>query len=393
MDGLGLLVLLIATLAAGLFLGWRARERFRRGFQPFASSYFQGLNYLLNEQVDASVDAFIDSLEVSPETLDTHLALGNLLRRKGEVAKAIKIHQNLLSRPSLGLEHMHQAQLELARDFIKAGLLDRAEGLLHELTESSAEYRADALEHLIEIYQDEREWDKAVKAAEQLLGRRQNKNYQWLSVAAGHFCCEMAQAYRDNNDILNARRLLKQALQYDRSSVRALMDWAALELQQQEYREARRLLQRVPSQDPDTIPELLPLLRELYWHQGDQIGLFRYLSELQEQHPSASLVIELADGLQQREGEMAAQAYITEQLRRRPSLKVLARLVESHLQFSEGRARENLLLLKSLLDQVLAAKPGYCCSQCGFTGNQLHWLCPSCKSWGTIKAIRGVEGE
>jgi lipopolysaccharide assembly protein B len=101
----------------------------------------------------------------------------------------------------------------------------------------------------------------------------------------------------------------------------------------------------------------------------------------------------IAELIRQREGDQAAQAYVTGQLRRRPSVKVLSRLVELYLQHSEGRVRENLLLLKGLLDQVIELKPDYCCHSCGFAGKQMHWLCPSCKSWGTVKAVRGVEGE
>jgi lipopolysaccharide biosynthesis regulator YciM len=393
MADIGLLGLLLVAVALGFYLGWRARTRIKTPFSPFSRSYYQGLNYLLNEQVDTSVDTFIDSLDVNPDTLETHLALGNLLRRKGEVAKAIKIHQNLLARPSLGLDQMHQAQLELARDFIRAGLLDRAEGLLRELVDASPHSKPSALEHLIEIYQDEREWHKAIQAANQLAGRRSSKPSRSLNIALGHFCCEMAQGFIDNNDILGARRLLRQALAHDRQSVRATLMWAGLEYTQREYREALRLLQKIPAQDPELIPEMLPLLRDIYGRQGDLPGLRRYLAQLQEQHPGSSLVIQMAELIRHQEGDQAAQSYVTEQLRRRPSVRVLSRLVELHLQYSEGKARENLLLLKGLLDQVIEFKPDYRCHSCGFTGNQLHWLCPSCKSWGTVKAVHGVEGE
>lgn len=394
MMDLGLFGLLLLAVAIGFYLGWRYRDRRTKSEgRQFNHSYFQGLSYLFNEQADNAVDAFIDSLEVNADTLETHLALGNLLRRKGEIAKATKIHQNLLARPSLTTPQLHEAQLELARDFVKAGLLDRAEGLLQELVEAGSQYKSEALEHLVEIYQDEREWERAIQAANQLSNRRFDKASMGRGRARAHFCCELAEQAIAKNDILTARRYLHQALSYDRQSVRASLLWGGLEKQAGNYREAVKILQKVPSQDPEMVIESLDLICDCYTRLGDLRGLRRHLTELLAQYPSSTLVIKLAEQLRWAEDDYAAAAFIAEQLRQRPTIKALSRLVELHLLHSEGRARENLQLLKQLVDQVLEAKPGYSCQKCGFTGNQLHWLCPGCKSWGTVKVITGVEGE
>src|SRR5690625_4444311 len=152
------------------------------------------------------MNALLSTLDLTPQLLRSHLAQGNLQRRKGEITKATKIHQNLLARPSLTTLQLHGAQLELARDFIKAGLLDRAEGLLQELVEANSQYKSEALEHLVEIYQDEREWAKASHVANQLSHRRFGKSAHGRGRARAHFCCELAEQALEKKDVINARR-------------------------------------------------------------------------------------------------------------------------------------------------------------------------------------------
>lgn len=394
MVDIGLFGLIVVAIAAGFFLGWRQRgRRLQEDTHHFGPKYFKGLSYLLNDQADSAVDAFIESLEVNPDTLETHLALGNLLRRRGEIAKATRIHQNLLARPSLTTPQLHEAQLELARDFIRAGLLDRAEGLLQELVDVNSQYKPEALGHLIEIYQDEKDWEKAIEAANQLSQRRFGRSNGNRAIARAHFCCELAEDMLERNDGLGARRYLQKALSFDRLSVRASLLWGQLEHSLGNEREALKALQRIPHQEPELLVESLDLVCACYERLGDHKGLQRYLEELLAQYPSSSLVIKMAEQVRWAKDDYAAADFIAEHLRRRPTIKLLNRLVELHLLHSEGRARDNLQLLKQLVDQVLEAKPSHHCRKCGFAGNQLHWLCPGCKTWGSITPITGVEGE
>lgn len=391
----GLFILLLVAIAIGFYLGRRSRRRQSQetGENALSQGYFKGLNFILNEQADHAVDTFIEALEVNAETLDTHLALGNLLRRKGEVDRAIKVHQNLLARPGLNAHQLHQSQLELARDFIKAGLLDRAECLLRELVETSPEFKNTCLEHLVEIYRDEKEWEKAIHAVNLMVGRRFTKMPQQWGVVQAHFCCELAEEALENSDYLSARRHLKQALGYDRASVRASLVWGGMEYRLGHYREALKILVRISQQDPDYLPEAVDLICQCYESLGDTKGLYRYLMQALEDFPSNSLILKIADKICQRQDDVAAAGFIGKQLKQRPSIKGLSRLIELHLAHSQGAAQENLQLLKQLVDKLLIAKPAYRCQRCGFTGNHLHWLCPTCKSWGSVKAIQGVEGE
>ncbi len=395
MQDAAIVLMLVIAIGIGYVLGHRAARKSVSQLSSLDRNYFKGLNLLLNEQPDAAIDTFINALEVNSDTLETHLALGNLLRRQGEVDRAVRIHQNLLARPGLPRPQQHHAQYELARDYIKAGLLDRAERLFQELVEQSPALRETSLEHLIEIYQDEKEWEKAIHATDQLIGKRYAKTNhatRWRQMQA-HFCCELADASLHHNDYLSARRHLKSSLNYDKNLARASLLWGELEQRVGNYPEALRLLKKIPQQDPEYIGEALPLFIECYEALDDYSGLRKCLNQFQELYPSSSVVLELTERIRSSEGDSAAADYIGEQLKARPSVRGINRLLDFYLEHSKEKTQESLQLLKTLVGQLLASKPTYRCNHCGFSGNRLHWLCPSCKSWNTVKAIRGVEGE
>lgn len=391
------LAAIVIALIAGFMLGRKSVKVSYRGRSVSPDqylNYYKGLSYLFNEQPDSAIDAFINSLDVTPDTLETHLALGNMLRRRGEVTKAIKIHQNLLARPSLSPLQLQEAQLELARDYMKSGLLDRAESLLLELVKISSQYRSRALEYLIEVYQDEKEWSNAIKMAEQLNTKRyQAKNGSALSEVLAHFACEQACLDMESRQFSRARQHLASALQYDKNSVRASLLFAQLEFNLGRFREALKYLHKIPQQDAELLTEALDLICDCYDKLSDQHRLLDYLLELLRLYPSHSLTLKIAERLRWQEGDVPAADFISSQLKQRPGIRTLNRLIELYLPNSEGQARENLHLLKQLVDRVVAEKPGYCCNSCGFTGNTLHWLCPGCKTWGSVRPIRGVAGE
>lgn len=395
MGEFAVFIFLLIAVAIGYLLGrFPLRRRSTDHPKDYALNYYKGLSYLFNEQPDSAIDAFIGALEVNSDTLETHLALGNMLRRRGEVTKAIKVHQNLLARPGLNTRQQHESQLELARDYVKSGLLDRAEALLLELVKVSSAYKQKALEHLIEIYQDENEWDNAIGAANQMDVRHyRNRAGVSLSELKAHFACEQAEEDMANSNWSKARTHLGEALKFHNQSARAYLLYARLELAQGKPREALQYLHKLPQQDPDYILQGLDMVCECYDRLGEQKALQKYLMGLLEQYPSNSLILKIAERLRWSDDDYQAADFIADQLKERPSIRTLNRLVELQLPHSDGRARENLQLLKQLVDQVIQEKPSYCCNKCGFTGNSLHWLCPGCKSWGTVKPIKGVAGE
>jgi len=393
-QSFGLSVVLLIAVMAGLSLGWWLQYRYSTlSKKTFAHNYYRGMSYLLNEQIDNSVDKFIDSLGVNGETLEIHLALGNLMRKKGEAAKAIQIHQNLLNSNVLTTRQQHEAQLELARDYINAGLLDRAESLLQELAEVNSQYQEQALGQLVEIYQDEKEWSRAIHAANLLSEVSSEKQPKELIVAKAHFCCELALISIEQGDVTQAGKYLKQAIGFDKNCVRASLISADLALQQKRLDEALGAIKSIPQQNPNLIHLSLPLLCQVYEQIGDEDALLAELLLLEESYPSNDVLLVTAEKLRKLRGDHAATEFISARLKVNPSIRPLIKLLDMQLSSAEGKANENLHLLKQLLDKVIAEKPNYHCTKCGFVGNHLHWLCPGCKAWGSIKLIKGVVGN
>ncbi|MBR9805580.1 lipopolysaccharide assembly protein LapB [bacterium] len=261
-----LLCLFVIAIAVGFLLGYRRgkRRQQRRSETNVNRAYYRGLNFLLNEQPDRAVDAFVESLAVDDSTLETHLALGKLMRKQGQVDRAIRIHQNLLARPTLDPRHQHQAHLELARDFLKAGLLDRAELLLNEVIGESAELRGIAQRYLLDIYQDESEWQQAITVGTALLGTkyvksRVDQRLEFQRMVA-HFHCELAL----KADGQAAKSWLNKALAADKSCARATMQLAELSLDEGLPKQALKWLKGIPSQDASLFAESLPLMRASY---------------------------------------------------------------------------------------------------------------------------------
>ena len=366
-----------------------------------SSEYYKGLNYLLDGHPDGAIDAFITALEVNSETLETHIALGNLLRKKGEVDRAIRVHQNLLARPSLPCSQVHQAHLELARDYISAGLLDRAERLLLDLVAESNDYRHTAQHYLLEIYQSEREWQSAVNIAVDLLPKKSKRGAleargdrgQSVSIALAHYYCELANVMMGEGKLQRAHDFLQQALSQDKSCVRASIMLGDVEYRSGNYKKSIKALHKVRQQDPVYIPETIAILRQSYGALDDQRALKAFLQECLDAHPSAALVLAVADDVRETEGNTAAAEFLSAQLSRQPSLRGLARLITLQMNYAEGEVRDNLSLLQVLVNRLVADRHAYRCNHCGFAGKQLHWFCPGCKYWGTIKIIRDTGSE
>jgi lipopolysaccharide biosynthesis regulator YciM len=359
-----------------------------------ARHYFQGINFLLNEQPDQAIDTFIRSVEVTPHTLETHLALGNLMRQRGEIERAIRVHQNLLSRPNLNESQSQQAHLELGRDFLKAGLLDRAERLFLELVEDpSSDFRQVSLHHLVQIYRGEQEWEKAIRAAGMMDKRRFSRSVDKLDIEQAQFCCELAEQAMDLGDLLQARRHIKAALKYNRNSARANMLWGRLEMQASNSLEALKRFTMIPRQQPEYLPEILPLVRQCYEQLGDESGLLVQLQSWLKIYPGTSLLQMVVEVMLKQCGEQQTTSFLMSYLRDHPSIRGLQTWLRISANRGDETEQEQLNLLQELLDSLLARRSQYRCVQCGFSGAQLHWLCPQCLRWETVQPVRGIDGE
>jgi len=384
-----LYLLLPVAAASGWWIGRRGPCRKPDTTLPaFSSDYFKGLNFLLNEQTDKAIDVFVKMLEVDSDTVEAHLALGNLFRRRGEGERAIRIHQNLIARPSLSKSQRTLALFELGQDYLRAGLLDRAETLFEELLKHD-NFRAEALEKLLDIYQQEKEWEKAIDVARRIEAQTGKK----MNVLLAQFYCELGDGLRAARDLRAAGKMAKRALSYDQRCVRASLLQADVDKSHGDDKAAIKSLKQVEHQDADFLPEVIGPLLSGYQALGRTNEAEQYLDHLLEHHQGITPLLALAELLEQRDGEQVASERIVAFLRQRPSVRGLDRLIELHLENSDGAARENLLILKELTRRLLENKAPYRCTHCGFKAKTLQWQCPGCKQWTTVRPVQGVVGE
>ena len=387
-ENIALYVLLVVALGIGYFLGRRERRKKTRDLGMVAEDYFKGLNHLLNERHDLAIDTFVESMAVDNDTVDTHLALGSLVRRRGEVDKAIRIHQNLLARPVLSTEHRTQTELELARDYLVAGLLGRAENLLLDLAGKNGAEKQVAQELLLEIYQREKEWQKAVATGKELA--RSNRT---IRGQLAHFQCELAQIALDSGDLRTAKAELNQAAGFDAQCARVFLLGAEVAFAEKRYSEVLRQLTRTQALDPELAEETLALFESASQELDDHSSLIKYLKVCLTNAPALPVVERLAADLAQVQGSEVANEFMVEQLLRNPSLGGFVSLLNQLDNDQRPLPAEQLALVRRFSQSLLHRQPSYRCRNCGFSGRSLMWQCPSCRSWGTIKPIVQAEGE
>ncbi|NYT74198.1 lipopolysaccharide assembly protein LapB [Halomonas sp. QX-2] len=401
MLDVALLSVLLVAIAIGYGLGYRqALRRRHRTHPPAASSqglsrdYFVGLNYLLNEQPDEAINTFINVLAVNSDTVHTHIALGKLFRARGEADKAVSIHQNLLARPALSQHTNEQIQLELARDFMALGVHDRAQRLLNTLLEHSGDddHRYAAKQLLVDLLEREKAWQQALDVIQPLL-----KQYPKMRRPAAHWLCELALEEISEASRPLAKKHLKKALQLDEKCVRATLMLAELEVDNGHYARAIERLDNIPGQEIAHIPTMLPALKHAYMRNNDDTGYEAHLYRLLEQAPYTSTIIALGQLVHHRDGVDKAIELIGERLRAIPSLGGLDYLIDLYIESQRLSGKPSpdtrLLLLKHHTEALLLNRTRHRCQRCGFASDALQWQCPSCRFWGTIKPIIGVEGE
>ncbi|MCX7553510.1 lipopolysaccharide assembly protein LapB [Marinicella sp. S1101] len=384
-------VALLAGILMGLYLAIILKTgKTKRTFQQLNHRYFKGLNYLLNDESDKAIDVFIQLAETSQETFEPQLALGNLYRRKGEVDRAIKLHQALIAQAELPERYRTRALLAIGKDYMSAGLLDRAEVLFSELVEIEA-HTPEALHSLVEIYQQEQDWLQAIKSA----SRFQSATNRNMQVPIGHFYCELAELSLQQEDIEQAEKYLSSALRVDERAVRSHLICAKIKQQNKQWQAAIDEYHAAKQADPAFIPLFIEDMVECYLalKKGDELEaeLLRWI----EHYQGVSPVLALAQFYSVEKGEAFATEFLTEQLNNRASFKGLNALIELNeadlSQLGDDFAYFNVL--KDLIDKLLKNKPKLRCRKCGFGAKSLHWQCPSCKNWGVVKPIYGLESE
>ncbi len=380
-------LLFFGCMGLSWLIGYRTRpqdEPSRKVNVP--KDYLVGLNFLLNEETDKAVDIFIKMLEVDSDTVETHLAVGKLFRRRGEVDRAIRIHQNLIARPQLEKIPREQALFELGQDYLSAGMLDRAERIFSELSHAKS-HAPLALKTLIDIYQQEKNWVKAIKTAQQY----ENVSEQSMQSTIAHYFCELGELAQGKGEKEAARDYFDNAIAADRSCVRAHLLQAKLHMEQEDYKTALRYLKQIQIHNPDYLSEAIELLALCYEKLEDEGRLVLYLKKLLDEYPKVPVALILAERIRKARGDKVAAGFVADYVRRYPSLRGLSIFVNIYISSAEGRAKEDLHILQNLMRKLLANKPDYQCRSCGFSGKSLFWLCPGCKQWSTMLPVHSLE--
>ena len=378
-----LLVLLFLAVGAGWVLGRGAAGRDASDEAAPPSQYYLGLNFLLDGEQESALKAFSEALAVNAETFETHITFGSLLRKRGEVDNAIKIHQSLLSRSRLPDVQKNQAHLELAKDFIAAGLLDRAEQLLKDLIELSEDHRVDAKVLLVEVFEASRDWDQAYKLTESQLLEASDDNGQEATVIKahaklGHYCCEAAEDKESAGDLEAARELAERALNWTEESVWPHIILARLDQQQDQPRRAYERLITAARMSPERLPEFASQLIAVSDSVNARADLTPLLATLLTQREDPQLRVILADEHGARGDDAKALDIIKQGLNKKPSSRLLMQALT--LLGEEVATPEIIEGAKKLASRQSA----YLCGVCGFHGPSFYWQCPGCKSWDTL---------
>ncbi|HCT7995655.1 TPA: lipopolysaccharide assembly protein LapB [Morganella morganii] len=388
---LELLFLLLPIAAAyGWYMGRRsAQQNQQQHADRLSRDYVAGVNFLLSDQQDKAVDLFLDMLKEDSSAFEAHLTLGNLFRSRGEVERAIRIHQSLMESASLSYDQRLLATQQLGRDYVAAGVYDRAEVLFLQLIDE-ADFRQSALQSLLSIYQSTSDWSKAIDIGEKLL--KQGDSGQRENIA--NFYCELALQALGSDNTDGAFAYLAKAAGVDKNCARVSIMQGRIHIERAEYSKAVTVLKRVFEQDKEMVSETLPMLETCYTHLDQLAEWAEYLLHCSDENIGAIAELYLADIIEQQEGPEMAITYVNRQLQRHPTMRLFCRLMEYYLsEAEEGRAKESLGLLRNMVGEQIRTKPDYRCGKCGFTSHALYWHCPSCRSWDTIKPIRGLDGQ
>ncbi|MEM6512808.1 MAG: lipopolysaccharide assembly protein LapB [Pseudomonadota bacterium] len=381
-----------AFLLAGLFIllaiaGW-AMGRFgeqdtMEPAPPLNIDYLKGLNFLLNEQTDQALEHFLKMVRVDDKTIETHFALGSLFRRRGEVDRAIRIHQNIMARPDLASEQRDQALYSLAKDYNHAGLLDRAEKLFSKLAEGSR-YQVQALENLCRIYEQEKEWQRAIEAGQKLevLGGRS------LGLQIAHYYCELAEAAASSGNYTAARSFVKKAQTGRPRTLRGALTRAHIARDTEDNKTALKLYNRIIDESTYLIAETLPEIVAIYEREDAIKQLDKSLKSLLEDNPEMNDLVAYTAIVNDIGGIPALDECVERYMQNEPTLR---EFVDVQQALGAEAGVDSFARIRKALSKLASSTPRYQCQECGFSSQRLLWQCPSCRQWETQRPASRVQ--
>jgi len=377
--------LFLLLAAAGWILGRFGERDEDDAVQPLNIDYLKGLNFLLNEQTDQALEHFLAMVRVDDKTIETHFALGSLFRRRGEVDRAIRIHQNIIARPDLAAEQRDQALFSLAKDYLHAGLLDRAEKLFARLAQGSR-YEARALENLCSIYEQEKEWEKAISVGQRL----EVLDGRSLALQIAHYYCELAEGAAAANNYSAARQYVKKAQAGRPRTMRGALTRAHIARESDDFKTAIRLYHRIIDEHTYLIAEALPEIVATYESEGSMDGLDRALKAMLSKKPEMSSIVAHTAIVNDIGGIPVIDECVERYILGEPTL---AEFVDLHKlsDLVDSTHDSAVQKVRSALSKLASATPRYQCQECGFSSQRLLWQCPSCRNWETQRPASRVQ--
>ena len=385
-----LFLLLPVAAAYGWVMGRNSlRNTQRKQSSIMSNHYYKGLNFLLSDEPDKAVDTLMKMISVNNDTIETHIAMGNFFRHRGELDRAIRVHQNLISRDEISKKQEALALVELGTDYLLAGFLERAEGVFIQLLENDRHFGI-AQQKLFSIYQVTKEWNKAVELASRSLKVTPDDEHLYLLLS--HFYCEQAIMQIEEGLLDEAQNTLKKAVMVEGKQVRAWLELGKLSIKKQDYDLAMTYLSEIPKRDLDWLSEAIPHL-EISASKTDSWDKLEMLLEPYWQKCASSYIAKVNIIARRGEIEPAVETLL-KQLKHHPTMRGFKTLLSLYRKMiDDERTRTSIDHLSELIDKQIAQRPKYRCHSCGFAGRRLYWNCPSCKKWSVIKPIKGLDGE
>jgi lipopolysaccharide biosynthesis regulator YciM len=387
MDNGYVFLLVFSSLIIGWVFGFYSKPKKNQTLEALnvSGDMKHRLQLLFDSYSDKSIDRFIQSLEVTYETLPLHISIGRHFRAQGEVEKAILVHQNLMSHPELSSKASESIIYELARDYKAAGLFDRAQSLLHQL-KSSKQFSVKSLKLLLDINEAEKDWSTALTEATRI----DLKKHKDIALRVAQYHCEIADKFLKEGLVRESIAAYKQALTIYKGCYRAHLGLANNAFNNHDYNNAIHHLKLLIEITPEQITIALPLLLSSTKATNSFESHQRYLFKLLGETGQTPVMLAIVESMQEAGTVNNAVSFLFRHLQRSPSLAGLDRFFKLDTM-ADYSSKDLICLMVKVLEVVNLEEQEYKCSSCGFSGSQLHWLCPSCKSWQAIKPVIEYE--
>jgi lipopolysaccharide biosynthesis regulator YciM len=385
-----LFLLLPVAMAYGWFMGRNSiKQKDQTIKHDLSIKYSTGLNYLLSNQKDKAIDSLLEALKVEDDSVEAHFAMANLFRKRGELDRALKVHEHLVRHGNLPTKDKQQAVFELGKDFLSAGLYDRAEKMFSKLLKSP-DYGLKSLTYLLQIFQSTKDWQQGI-SHKKLIVKLNDKR---LLHTLANFYCEQATSAFEQDKFIEVLELLEQALKLDPNSCRANWLMAKIYENHKQCELACKCYQDIYQQDQEFFPDVIDQMYQCYLDIDASDEFFTFIKKVYDETASSSALISYLSHVETKHGKKKAKEFMLSALKRRPTIRGFKHFVK--MQMSQTEEMDNntsLDLIKELISEYLKVKHRYRCRNCGFNSSTHYWSCPSCHEWEQLKPVRGLEGE